>query len=105
MTYRLAAADNKPEVRAKLVDALADAIRQCLGDTEDEQIRQNSQIHKILSELWLFGTEVEAWHGMKNLPKMIQSNMSMARQLPDLMSQRGYNGDHFTRSIHSSLLG
>ena len=50
MTYRLAAGDNKAEVRAKLVDALVAAIKQCLGDTEDEQIRRNSRIHRVLSE-------------------------------------------------------
>lgn len=41
MTYRLAVGDDKVGVRMKLVNDLTDAIRQCLGDTEDDQIRRS----------------------------------------------------------------
>lgn len=90
MTYRLATDDDKAKVRMKLVDALADAIRQCLGDTEDEQIHRNSRIHRVLSELWVFGTEIEEWYGIENLPEIIQSNLAEARQLPNLIAQSRY---------------
>jgi hypothetical protein len=90
MTYQLAAGDDKTEVRAKLVDALAAAVRQCLGDTEDEQVHRNSQIQWGLSELWLFGTEIEEWYGIETLSKVIQNHLTVARELPDLMTQSGY---------------
>jgi len=98
MTYRLAAGDNKAEVRTKLVDALAAAIKQCLGDTEDEQIRRNSRIHRVLSELWLFGTAIEEWYGIKNLPEIIQNRLTEARELPDLMSRNSYSDDALGRA-------
>jgi hypothetical protein len=97
MTYRLAAGDNKAEVRAKLVDALAAAIKQCLGDTEDEQIRRNSRIHRVLSELWLFGTEIEEWYGIENLPEVIQNHLTAALKLPDLMGKNTYSDDALGR--------
>jgi hypothetical protein len=97
MTYRLAAGDNKAEVRAKLVDALVAAIKQCLGDTEDEQIRRNSRIHRVLSELWLFGTEIEEWYGIENLPEVIQNHLTAALELPDLMGKDTYSDDALGR--------
>ena len=100
MTYRLAAGDNKAEVRTKLVDALAAAIKQCLGDTEDEQIRRNSRIHRVLSELWLFGTAIEEWYGIKNLPEIIQNRLTEARELPDLMSRNSYSDDALGRAYY-----
>ena len=59
MTYQLAVGDDKAAVRAELVDALTAAIKGCLGDTEDEQSRRRSRMYQRLSELWLFGTEIE----------------------------------------------
>jgi hypothetical protein len=44
MTYRLAADDDKAEVRAKLVDAFAAAIRQCLGESQLDS-HFNSPLH------------------------------------------------------------
>jgi hypothetical protein len=104
MAYRLAAGDNKAEVRAKLVDALAAAIKQCLGDTEDEQIRRNSRIHRVLSELWLFGTEIEEWYGIENLPEVIQHHLTAARELPDLMDKNTYSDDALGRGYFISSL-
>ena len=100
MTYRLADGDDKAEVRAKLVDALAAAIKQCLGDTEDEQIRRNSRIHGVLSELWLFGTEIEEWYGIGNLPAVIQNQLTAARELPDLMRRNSYSDDALGRAYY-----
>jgi hypothetical protein len=97
MTYRLAAGDNKAEVRAKLVDDLATAIKQCLGDTEDEQIRRNSRIYRVLSELWLFGTEIEEWYGIENLPEIILHHLSAAQELPNLMGRNSYSDDALGR--------
>jgi len=97
MTYRLAAGDNQAEVRAKLVDALAAAIKHCLGDTEDDQIRRNSRIHRVLSELWLFGTAIEEWYGIKNLAEVIQNHLTDALELPDLMGQNSYSDDALGR--------
>ena len=90
-TYRLAAGDDKAEVRVKLVDALAAAIRQCLGDTEGEQVHRISQIQPGLSELWLFGTEIEAWYGIETLPQVIQNNLTAAQEVLHLMVQSRYN--------------
>ena len=90
MTYQLTASDDKAKVRAKLVDALAAAIKQCIGDTEDDRIRRNSRIHSVLSELWLFGTEIEEWYGIRNLPEVIQNQLSAAQELPDLMRRSTY---------------
>jgi hypothetical protein len=90
MTYRLKARDEKAAVRAKLVDCLAVAIRQCLGDTEEVQIHRISRINQVLSELWLFGEEIEEWYGIDRLPEVIQRNLAAARELPELMAQSGY---------------
>lgn len=90
MTYQLEAGDNKAEVRAMLVDDLSNAIRQCLGDTEDEQIDRNSRIHRIFSELWLFGTEIDEWYGITTLPKVIQGQLTEAQELPALMIQSSF---------------
>ncbi len=104
MTYRLAAGDDKAEVRAKLVTALAGAINRCMGDTADDQIRRNYQIHRIMCELWLFGTEIDEWYGIKNLPELIQDRLTEARELPDLMRRNSYSHDALGRAnyiIHS----
>jgi hypothetical protein len=100
MTYRLAAGDNKAEVRAKLVDALAAAIKQCIGDTEDDQIRRNSRIYRVLSELWLFGTEIEEWYGIENLPEVIKHQLTAAQELPDLMRRSAYSDDALGRAYY-----
>lgn len=100
MTYRLAAGDDKAEVRVKLVDALAAAIRHCIGDTEDDQIRRNSRIHRILSELWLFGTEIEEWYGIKNLPEVIQNQLTAAQELPELMRRNSLSDAALGRAYY-----
>lgn len=100
MTYRLAAGDDKAEVRAHLVDALAAAIKQCIGDTEDDRIRRNSRIHRVLSELWLFGTEIEEWYGIRNLPEVIQHQLTAAQDLPDLMRRSTYSDDALSRAYY-----
>ncbi len=100
MTYQLTTGDDKAEVRVKLVDALAVAIKQCLGDTEDDQIRRNSRIHSLLSELWLFGTEIEEWYGIKNLPEIIQNHLAAAQELPDLMGRNSYSDAALGRAYY-----
>jgi hypothetical protein len=100
MTYRLVASDDKAEVWAKLVDALAAAIKQCLGDTEDEQIRRNSRIYRVLSELWLFGTEIEEWYGIRNLPEVLQNQLTAAQELPGLMRRNSYSDDALGRAYY-----
>jgi hypothetical protein len=86
MTYRLVAGDDKAKIRAELVDDFAAAIKQSLGDTEEEQINRNSRIHRVLSELRLFGTEIEEWYGIENLPNVIQNQLKAVQELLDLMA-------------------
>jgi hypothetical protein len=100
MTYRLTPDDDKAGVREKLVDALASAIMQCLGDTEDEQIRRNSRIHEVLSELWLFGTEIGDWYEIENLRKVIQNNLTIGQELPSLMVQSNYSNAVLNLTSH-----
>lgn len=90
MTYRLAVGDDKAKIRAELVNDIAAAIKLCLGDTEEEQISRNSQIQSVLIELMLFGTEIEEWHGIENLPKVLSNHLKAIKALPDLMTQSGY---------------
>ncbi len=97
MTYRLTIAEDKGKVRAKLVSSLSTAIEQCIGDTEDEKIRRNSQIINILFEILLFGTEIEEWYGIKTLSEMIQNQLKMAQALPDLMHKNFYSDDALQR--------
>src|SRR5262249_14399333 len=69
-----------------------------LGDTEDEHTRLNSRIHEVLSELWLLRTEIEEWYGIESLPKVIRDELTVARELPDLMTSRGYNNTFINMS-------
>ena len=98
--FQLVSGDDRAKVRVQLVDALAVAIRQCLGDTEDDQDRRNSRIYKVWSELWLFGTEIEEWYGIGNLPKVIQNNLVAARELPDLMRRNSCSDDELGRAYY-----
>lgn len=93
MTYRLTIGEPKDKVKAKLISSLSTAIKQCIGDTEDEHIRRNSQIIRTLSETWMFGTEIEEWHGIKNLSEIIQNHLNTAQVLPDLMRKNSYSDD------------
>ncbi|MCB9078558.1 MAG: hypothetical protein H6631_13240 [Anaerolineaceae bacterium] len=97
MTYRLAVGDDKVGVRMKLVNDLTDAIRQCLGDTEDDQIRRISRIYGVLSELWLFGTEIDEWYGIKSLLEVIQRQLAAAQELPALMVKSSFSDDALGR--------
>jgi hypothetical protein len=92
MTYRVGADDEKAIARTDLVDALAVAIRQCLGDTEEEQVLLNTRINDILLIIRLFGTEIEEWYGIEGLPKAMSDVLTAAQELPTLMDQRGYTG-------------
>jgi hypothetical protein len=92
MTYRVAADDERNIARTGLVEELAVAIRQCLGDTTDEQVRLNSRIDEVLSILRFFGSEIEEWYGIESLPNNLHELLTKARELPGLMSQRGYMG-------------
>lgn len=98
MSYRLSTSDNKAEVRAKLVEALAAGIKQSIGDTEDDQIRRNFRIHRVLSELWLFGTEIDEWYGIESLREVIQDQLIAVQELPDLMRMSFYSGDALSRA-------
>jgi hypothetical protein len=87
LSYQLASSDDKARIRTKLVDDLAVAIKQCLGDTEQEQIDRNSRIHRVLIEIMLFGSEIDEWYGIENLPKVIQNHLTATKGLPELMTQ------------------
>ena len=97
MTYQLTAGDDKAEVRAKLLDALAAAIKQCIGDTEEDRSRRTSRIHRVLSELWLFGTEIDEWYSIRSLPEVIQNQLTAVQELPDLMRKNSYKDDALHR--------
>jgi hypothetical protein len=105
MTYRLAVGDEKANIRAELVDDIAAAIKQCLGDTEEEQISRYSRIHHVLSDLVLFWTEIEEWHGIENLPNVIRDQLKAIQELPDLMVQSGHNDSaiNITRDLSRKL--
>lgn len=90
MVYRLAPGDDKTDARTKLVEALVDAIRQCLGDTQNEQVRQNSKIYRQLSELKMVGTEIGEWSGIQHLQKLLTDFGISVRVLAASMSERGY---------------
>jgi hypothetical protein len=92
VTYQLTGDDEKTNARTMLVNALVVAIRECLGDIEEEQIRLNSRIHDVLALVWLFATEIDEWYGIETLQKTIQDVLNQSSQLPDLMIQRGYTG-------------
>ena len=89
MTYCYAKGDDKTRIRAGLIDKFADAIKQSLGDTEEEQIIRNSEIHKTLSALRLFGTEIKEWCGIENLPNVIKGLLSTVQELLELMTHSG----------------
>lgn len=91
LIYKLEAGDDKTEVRTMLVGDLANAIRGCLGDTEEAQIQQNSSIHDALVEIQLFGTEIDEWYGIRNLPKVIQDHSVSVREVGVLVQKSGYS--------------
>lgn len=91
MKYNLDETSNKTEVRKKLVDDLALAIRLCLGESDEEQIQQNSKIHGLLTDFWRLGTEIDEWYGIQNLAKVLENYRSGAYVLFDLISKRNYN--------------
>jgi len=92
--YGLAPGEDETKVRKELVDKLAYAIRQSLGETEEEQNARHFQIHRILSELRLFGTEIEEWSGIQNLPNVIQNQLKAVEELPDLLAKSGSAENH-----------
>ncbi len=100
MTYRLKIGEPKDKVQVKLISSLSTAIKQCIGDTEDEHIRRNSQIIRTLCETWMFGTEIEEWHGIKNLSEIIQNHLNAAQVLPDLMRKNFYTDNILSRMYY-----
>jgi len=90
MQYHLTVEDDLPTVRTNLVDALAEAIRQSLGDTEDEKSLRTSRIMVVLTAIWGFGTEIDEWYGIEGLSKSIKIMLNATQELPDLMVQNGY---------------
>jgi len=89
MPYHLASSADKAKTRERLVDDLAQAIKGCLGETEEVRVRRVSQIVSALSDLRLFGTEIGEWRGIAALPKMIQVHSAAVNEVPDLMVQCG----------------
>ena len=108
MTYRLSADDEKAKSRQKLVDELAAAIKDCLGDTEQDQIHRNSQIHELLSYLRIFATEIGEWYGIETLRKTIQDDLAAAQELSDLLRRNAYSNaalgpaNYIIRSIEAA---
>lgn len=83
--YDLTVGEDKSMAKEQLVEDLADSLAQCLGVSEEEQRRQISDIHRILSRIWLLGTEFDEWFGIDELPNVIRNVYSQAHSLPDLM--------------------
>jgi len=106
MTYRLVVGDKKAEPREKLVNDLAGAIKQCLGETEIEQVARNTQVYAILSDVWLLGTEIAEWQDNNDLPAILQRILTAAEEVPELLIQSGYSRESLSiarRSIISKL--
>jgi len=55
MTYHLGEGDDKPKVRAKLVDDFAESIKLALGESEVDQIRWNSRVLSIFPNFGCLG--------------------------------------------------
>lgn len=91
MKFNLTETINKTEVRNKLVDDLASAIRLCLGESEEEQILQNSRIQDLLIDFRRLGSEIDQWYGIQTLSKILQSYKTIAHELFELISKRNYN--------------
>ena len=91
MTYSLKDGDDVSAVQRELVSDLAKAIRQCLGETEAEQIQRNTRIKQAIVDMAMVGTEIDDWLGIHALPRMLTALHDGVRELCDLMARAGYD--------------
>jgi hypothetical protein len=99
--YFLETEDGKPTTKKHLVDSLASAIKQCLGETDAEKLKKNSTIHLLLCELWMLGTEVDGHRNFLNeldFPKLSKE----IQGLPKLIEECGHSSDFSSWMAHIS---
>ncbi|MCC6795741.1 MAG: hypothetical protein IT366_11545 [Candidatus Hydrogenedentes bacterium] len=99
LKYDLTVGEDKSSAKEQLVDDLADAIGHCLGISEEEQKRRVFDIHRILSRIWLLGTEFEEWFGIDELANVVQNMYVQAQSLPELMRTTFDSDDMWARAI------
>lgn len=85
LKYDLTVGEDKSAAKEQLIEDLADAIGQCLGASEEEQKRRISACHRMLSRIWLLGTEFDEWFGIDELANVIRSVYDQSQELPDLI--------------------
>jgi hypothetical protein len=82
MSYQLCHGQDKAKVRDQLVNRLVNAIKDCLGETQEDIVKQTSQIHRVFCEIRILGAEVEEWNGLDvPLSKRVSDLLQQAKQL------------------------
>lgn len=108
LTYFLDARSERRNVREDLVRSLAEAIRLCLGDAAATLLHQNTEIQRRLSTLWVLGTEIGEWAGVRAVVNEIEVCRSAACEVRELMLQSGYPafassfGDSMARALNAA---